>query len=142
MKIEINRLNDAVHLQAVNEDGNTISMDGAPTIGGINAGFRPMQLLLAGLGGCSSVDLIDILKKQRQDLRDIKITIDGDREKQAAPALFTDIRMHFRLYGSLDKQKVERALDLSVNKYCSVGKILEKTARISYTYEIIDNQDI
>jgi putative redox protein len=140
MRIEINRLNDAVHFEAVNETGNSISMDGAPQMGGTNSGFRPMQMLLAGLGGCSAIDFVDILKKQRQDLRDVKIIIDGEREDKPAPAVFTTIHMHYKLYGNLDPAKVERALNLSITKYCSVGVIFEKTAKITYSYEII-NQD-
>jgi putative redox protein len=136
MRIELNRVNDAVHLEAVNEDGNVVSIDGSPAVGGTKSGFRPMQMLLAGLGGCSAIDFIDILKKQRQDLRDIRIIIDAQREDKPAPSVFTSIHMHFKLQGTLDVRKVERALDLSVEKYCSVGKILEKTARITYSYEI------
>jgi putative redox protein len=140
MRIEINRLNHAVHLEALNEDGNTVSMDGAPQMGGTKSGFRPMQMLLAGLGGCSAIDFIDILKKQRQDLQDFRIIIDGDREHKPAPSVFTSVHMHFKLQGNLDPLKVERALDLSINKYCSVGKMLEKTARITYSYEIAGEQ--
>lgn len=136
MKIFITRKNDAVHLEARNEDGATLSMDGSPAVGGVNAGFRPMQTLLAGLGGCSGIDVVDILKKQRQELLDFNIEIDAQREDQPPPSVFTNIHLHFRLSGNLDESKVKRAIDLSMTKYCSVARILEKSAQITYSFEI------
>jgi uncharacterized OsmC-like protein len=134
--ITLERQNQAVHLQALNEDGARIDIDGAPEIGGENKGLRPMQLLLAGLGSCSTMDIISILNKQKQDLADIRILIDGKREKGKTPSLFEDIHVHYILTGNLDEKKVKRAIDLSMNTYCSVKKIMEKTARITYSYEI------
>lgn len=138
MKIKIKRLNDAVNMEAVNEDGNTITMDGSPAVGGINGGMRPMQLMLAGIGGCSAIDIVSILKKQKQDLKDISITVDGEREEGVAPALFTKIHVHYVLTGDLDENKVKRAVSLSMDKYCSVTRILEKTAQINYSFEIVN----
>ena len=136
MRITLERQNKAVHLQAVNQDGARIDIDGAPDIGGKNKGLRPMQLLLAGLGSCSTMDIVSILKKQKQDLHDIRVLIDGEREKEKTPSLFEEIHVHFILTGNLDEKKVKRAVDLSMNTYCSVSKIIEKTARITYSYEI------
>ncbi len=138
MKITLKRLDDMYHLQAINEDGRTIETDGAPAIGGSNKGFRPMQLLLAAAGSCSSIDLISILKKQKQDLRDISIEVTAEREKDKTPAIFTEVHLHYILTGNLDEDKVKRAVDLSVQKYCSVVKILEATAQVTYTYEIVN----
>src|SRR3954463_11902467 len=118
--IELNRLNDAFHFEASNEQGNKVHIDASPDIGGMNQGMRPMQMLLAAMGGCSTIDIISILKKQKQDLKDIKITITGDREKEAVPSLFTEVHAHFKLYGNLDEDKVKKAVSLSVDKYCSV----------------------
>jgi putative redox protein len=137
VKIEINRLNDGFHLEARNENGNVAHIDASPEIGGTNKGMRPMQLLLAAMGGCSSIDIINILKKQRQDLKDIKITVTGEREKDATPSLYTEVHAHFKLYGDLDEDKVQKAVALSVEKYCSVAKTLEKTAQVTYSFEII-----
>jgi len=138
IKIELNRLNDAFHMEAVNDHGNTVQMDGSPEIGGSNLGFRPMQMLLAGMAGCSAIDVISILKKQRQDLKDIKVTITGEREKDVVPSLYTEIHAHFRLFGKLDPYKAEKAVNLSIEKYCSVSKTLEKSARITYSIDVID----
>lgn len=139
MKIELNRLNDGFWMEAVNEGGNKIQMDASPEVGGSNQGMRPMQLLIAAMGGCSSIDVISILKKQKQDLKDIKITVTAEREKDAVPSLFTEVHAHFKLYGQLDEDKVKKAVSLSVDKYCSVAKTLEKTARITYSYEIVNS---
>lgn len=137
MKIELNRLNDAFHMEAVNEQGKTVHIDASPDIGGTNQGMRPMQLLLAAFGGCSSIDIINILKKQKQPLKDLKVTITGEREKDVVPSLFTEVHAHFKFYGELDKEKVQRAVSLGVEKYCSVAKTLEYKAKITYSFEII-----
>lgn len=138
MEIKINRLNDAYHMQATNEDGRSVSLDSSPNAGGQNLGMRPMQLLLAGIGGCSGIDVINILKKQKQPLEDIQITVNAEREQDKIPSLFEKIHITFTLKGKLDENKVRRAVELSLEQYCSVAKILEKTAQISYSYEIKD----
>ncbi len=137
MQIKLKRIDDAYHMRAVNEDGNAIDTDGSLKIGGNNKGMRPMQLLLAAVGSCSAIDIVTFLKKQRQDLQDFRISVGGAREKDAVPALYTDIHLHFELTGDLSVKKVERALSLSMEKYCSVAKTLEKTANITYDYKII-----
>ena len=136
MKIEIQRLDDAYHLRATNEDGNSVETDGALYIGGSGKGMRPMEMLLSSLGSCSSIDVIQFLKKQRQDLKDIRVTLTGEREADQTPALFTNIHVHFDLFGDLEESKVERAVSLSMEKYCSVARILEKTAKITWDYII------
>jgi putative redox protein len=137
IRIELKRLNDAFHFEAANENGNRVHIDASPDIGGTNQGMRPMQMLLAAMGGCSSIDIVNILKKQKQDLKDIQVTITGEREKDAVPSLFTEVHAHFKLFGKLDKDKAEKAVTLSVDKYCSVAKTLEKTAKVTYSFEII-----
>lgn len=137
VKIELNRLNDAFHMEAINEQGSRLQMDASTEVGGNNLGMRPMQLLLAAMGGCSAIDVISILKKQRQPLQDIKVTVTGEREKDATPSLYTEVHAHFKLFGDLDKDKVEKAVNLSVEKYCSVSKTLEIKAKITYSVEII-----
>jgi len=137
MKIEIKRRNDLFHMEAENETGNVVQMDASPEIGGLNMGMRPMQLLLAALGGCGSIDIISILRKQKEPLDDIRITVTGEREAGAIPALFTDAHVHIQLFGNIDLAKAERAVNLSMEKYCSVAKTMEKTAKITHSFEII-----
>lgn len=138
IKIELNRLNDAFHFSASNDNGNTVHLDASPDIGGTNQGMRPMQMLLAAMGGCSAIDVINILRKQRQELKDLKITVTGEREKDAVPALYETVHAHFRFFGNLDPDKVEKAINLSIEKYCSVSRTLEKAgAKITHSFEII-----
>lgn len=137
MKITLKRLNDNYYMEAENEDGNTIRMDGSPAIGGENLGARPMQVLLMSLAGCSSIDVISILKKMKQEVTDYHVEVDAEREADVVPSLFTNIHLKYTLKGqNLEESKVRRAIELSADKYCSVSKILEPTARITWSYEI------
>ncbi len=137
MKVILKRVNQATHLEAENEHGARISIDGAPEIGGKNLGFRPMQLLLAGIGSCSAMDIISILQKQKQVIEGLEVEVDGEREKDKVPSLFNKIHVHFKVRGHLEESKVKRAIDLSMGTYCSVAKTLEKTTLISYSFEVI-----
>lgn len=137
MTIELKRIDDAYLMEATNENGNTMRTDGSPAIGGGNQAMRPMQLMLVGLGGCSSIDIIMLMKKMRQPLEDIQIKVEGEREEGKTPALFTTINVHFTLKGDLDVEKTEKIIAMSMEKYCSVAKIIEKTAKITSSYEII-----
>ncbi len=136
MKIHLHRLDDAFHLLATNEAGNEVHLDVTEEEGGAGQGTGPMQSVIMALGGCSSIDIISILKKQRQDLRDFDVDIAYERATDQVPALFTRIHAHYVLTGDLDPAKVLRAIDLSLNKYCSVAKILEKTVPITASFSI------
>jgi putative redox protein len=138
IKVEINRIDQDFHMEAVNEAGNKIYMDAGHGDGGHELAFRPMQLLLAAFGGCSAIDLIGILRKQREPLQDLKIIVTGERKVGVVPSLYTEVHAHFRLFGNINKEKAERAVQLSVDKYCSVAKTLEKTSKVSYSFEIIN----
>ncbi len=138
MQVRLKRVNDGVLMRAENDAGNTILIDGDESVGGVGGGFRPMQLLLAGIAGCSVIDLIGILVKQRQRIDDLEIVVDGTRAEGVVPAPFTDIHLHYILTGRLDRPRVERALYLAVEKYCSVGAMLGKSATVGYDYEIRD----
>jgi putative redox protein len=138
MKISLTRQNDNYHMRAENESGNTIEMDGSPKIGGENLGARPMEVLLMSLAGCSSIDVISILKKMKQEVKSYNVEVEADRDADKIPSLFTDIHLKYIVEGeNLDASKVERAIQLSAEKYCSVSKILEPTAKISWSYEIV-----
>jgi putative redox protein len=132
MKIRIDRLNDDFHMEATNEEGNTLSMDASPAIGGQHKGMRPTELLLAGVGGCSSIDVLLILKKQKQNVRKFQVEVEGEKEKVEEYSLFRDIVLHFIIDGDVDPVKAEKAIQLSLDRYCSVSKTLEPTAKISY----------
>lgn len=105
MKIHIKRINEDFQMEAVNEEGNTIMMDGSPSIGGANLGMRPMQLLLAAIGGCSAIDVIHILKKQRQDITSFSVEVDGMSEPVEDYSLYRNITVLFRIKGNVDVKK-------------------------------------
>ncbi|GJM33318.1 MAG: hypothetical protein DHS20C18_23190 [Saprospiraceae bacterium] len=140
MKIDLHRIDDAFHMQAINEDGLTAEIDGSPTIGGGNKALRPMQMLLASVGGCSSIDVIHLLRKQRQEIKDIKISVEGTRVENKIPAVFKKIHLHYQLFGDLDDQKVERACRLSMEKLCSVSIMLKPSVEITWSYEVVRNE--
>ena len=136
MHIELNRADKDFHFEAVGNSPVKVNIDGAEQIGGHNSGARPMELLLMGLGGCSAIDIVSILRKQKIEIDKFKISIDAEREKDATPSIFTDINIHFRLTGDLDKEKVERAVSLSMEKYCSAAAVIGKTAKINYSVSV------
>ena len=139
MRIELKRLDGDFHFEAKSETGNIAEMDGSENIGGQNKGVRPMQMLIMGLGGCSAIDVILILKKQKQQVDDFAISIDAERETGKEPALWKDVVLHFKLKGKIDKEKAQRAVALSVEKYCSVSKTLE-LAGAKITYKVSVNE--
>jgi len=119
--------------------GHSIVMDGAPEAGGRNLGVRPMELLLLGLGGCSAFDVVLILKRGRQDVLDCVVELDAQRAPED-PKVFTRIVMRYIVTGrNLDRRKVERAVRLSDEKYCSASAMLAKTAKIEHEIEIVES---
>ena len=136
MKIEIDRVNDAFHMQAVGKTGVPINIDASPDIGGVDAGDRPMELLLMSLGSCSAVDVLLILKKQRQTVDDIKISIEAERVKDQLPSVFKFINVCFKITGDVDENKLKRAIELSRDKYCSVSAMLHHAVEINYNYQL------
>ena len=139
MKIELERVDDAFHMQGKGMSPVVVHIDAAEAIGGKNAGARPMELLLMGLGGCTSIDLILILKKQRQPLHDLKIEVTGEREQIEGTEMkpFKKINIHYTCFGPLDPAKVEKAIALSMEKYCSATAQLRPSAEITHSFEIV-----
>ena len=118
--------------------GHSIVMDGPEAAGGHGTGMRPMELLLIGMGGCTAFDVIEILEKSRQDIRDVVIELDGQRSDEA-PKVYTNIHVHYKITGKNVKANfVERAINLSTEKYCSASIMMGKTATITHDFEIID----
>ena len=136
MKITLHRLDDAFHFLATNDAGNEVHLDVSPEEGGTGQGAGPMQAVIMALGGCSGIDIVSILKKGRQDLQDFDVEIEYERAEGEVPALFTRIHAHYILTGNVNPEKARRAVDLSINKYCSVAKILEKTATITASFSV------
>ena len=137
MKLSVRWL-DNVSFIAQTESNHAIVMDGAPEGGGRNLGPRPMETVLAGTGGCTAYDVVTILRKARQPVRECVVEIEADRADQE-PKVFTRIHFHFVVTGkALKPQQVERAVHLSAEKYCSASIMLGKTAAITHDFEVRD----
>ncbi|MGB1310704.1 MAG: OsmC family protein [Leucothrix sp.] len=127
------------HMSFVGESGSghSVVMDGAPESGGRDLGVRPMEMLLLGLGGCASFDVVMILQKARQSITNCEVEVTAERA-DSEPKVFTKIHLHFIVEGdNLSDAKVARAVSLSAEKYCSASKMLEKTAEITHDFKVI-----
>jgi putative redox protein len=118
--------------------GHSVVMDGPEAYGGHGTGIRPMEMLLLGLGGCASFDVVEISRKARQDIIDCVATIESERSEDI-PMVFTKIAIHFVITGrDLKENQIQKAIQLSADRYCSASAMLAKTADITYDYEIIN----
>lgn len=127
-------------LQFVGEasSGHAIVMDGDASVGGSNTGVRPTELLLIGLGGCSGMDIVSILKKKREDIRNVDVIVKGEKAENY-PKKFTEITIEFVVTGrNVSEDAVKKAVELSMEKYCSVKATLEGSARINFSYKILE----
>ena len=126
VKVELERVNSSSAFEARDAEGHVVKIDTSPEKGGENYGVRPMQLLLMGLGGCSGIDILSILKKQRQEVRHFRMRIEADRESGKEVTLWTDITLVFEFEGNVDRTRAEKACALSMDKYCSVAETLRR----------------
>jgi putative redox protein len=127
VEINLHRKEGDFGFEATDANGHVVRLDTSDETGGVNFGVRPMQMLLMGLGGCSAIDIVMILKKQRQTIEDFSIKITGQREPGKEPSLWETVKITFFLKGTIDKEKAERACQLSMDKYCSVAATLMKS---------------
>jgi len=132
MKITLERKNDNYHFELKNERGHIVHVDSRPEYGGDNMGPSPMELVLMGVAGCSSIDMVSILKKQRQEITSYKAEVEGTRVQVDEANPFKEITVVFFLEGKIDHEKAQRAAELSFEKYCSVSKTLEPNVTITY----------
>ena len=123
--------------EGLSGSGHRVTMDVAPEVGGRNLGLRPMEMVLLGLGGCTAIDVLHMLRKGRQPITDMRVELDAERADDV-PKVFTRIHLHFVLTGAgLDPHKIERAINLSASKYCSASMMLNKTAEMTHDFEIV-----
>lgn len=132
MNVSLTRRNEDLRFESQNANGQTAVIDG----GADPQGMRPMELLLSALASCSAFDLEHILRKQRQPVEDVRIEVEGTRPDEGFPKPFEAIHMHFMVRGDLDEEKVQRAVALSVEKYCSVGATLRPETVVTYSVTI------
>ena len=137
MNLSVNWV-DGMLMVGKSHSGHSITMDGPIEIGGENLGVRPMEMLLLGVAGCTMIDVVTTLKKMRQDLSHCETKISAERAKEH-PKVFTDIHIHFIVKGKdLDSKKVDKAITLSAEKYCSASIMLGKTAKITHDFEVTE----
>ena len=132
------KLIEGVSFVGQSESGHSVVMDGSPDAGGRNLGVRPMEMLLLGMGGCSSFDVVYILRKSRQQVTDCVADLTAERA-DTDPKVFTRIHVHFTVTGKeLDSKRVEQAVKLSAEKYCSASIMLGKVAVVTHDFEVIE----
>jgi len=132
MKVTLNRVNDAFHFKLKNERGHVVDVDSRAEFGGSDLGASPMELVLMGVAGCSAIDMISILKKQRQEITSFNAEVEGERVQVGEATPFKNIYLVFSLEGDIKEDKAAKAAQLSFDKYCSVSKTVEPTATIHY----------
>ncbi len=133
--IELSRVQLDYGFEATDANGHVVKIDTSEESGGNNYGVRPMQMLLMAVAGCSAIDVISILKKQKQNITDYKMVVRGEREQGVEPSLWKEVEIEFHIYGEVDETKAQRAADLSISKYCSVAATL-KAAGANIEYKV------
>jgi putative redox protein len=133
------RLVEGSQFAAEAGSGHSVTMDASVEHGGADLGFRPMELLLVGLAGCTAMDVISILRKKRQDVRDYVVVVHGTRA-ETHPMVFTEITVEHRVFGhEVDPEAVRRAIELSESRYCGAGAMLRQTAKLTHTFRILED---
>jgi putative redox protein len=135
IEVNLKRVQGDFGMEGTDANGHTVRMDTSNETGGENFGVRPMQMLLMGLGGCSAIDIVMILKKQRQEVKDFSMKISGEREPGKEPSLWEEVKIIFTLTGNIDEEKAARACELSMHKYCSVAETLRRSGT-NLTWEV------
>lgn len=132
MKVTLETAGNLNRYSTKNEAGHEVLLGNDGTTAG------PMQAVLMALAGCSTIDIVMILEKMRQELKDIKVEVDGTRREEI-PRIYTDIHLHYKLYGDIKENKAARAIELSTSKYCSVSKMIDTVANVTTSFEIISD---
>lgn len=132
MKVALERINQDYLFKVANSNGHSVLLDNKSKKEGEVAGISPMELLLMGLAGCSSIDVVAILNKQKLNPTSLKMEVEGERNETEIPSLFNKINVKVIVDGEISPEKIRRAVQLSFDKYCSVSKTLEHTAEINY----------
>lgn len=135
-KITLNRIDDHMNFEAVGANGKKVLFDAGPNIGGKNNGVSPMDSLLMAAAACSSIDVVMILKKMKQEIEDYKVEVEAERIPDGEATKYKTIHLHFVLTGKIKEKKLEQAIQMSLDKYCSVSKILACSANITSSFAL------
>ena len=137
MKITLKRDNNAVRFEATNERGHTVFIEGGLSVGGEDKAPSPTEYLLISQAACTAIDVVELLKKMRQPLEHLEIETEGQRAEDQVPRIFTNIHLHYKLYGEIKRLKADKAISMSIEKYCTVSKMIDQVAKITYSFEIL-----
>jgi putative redox protein len=141
MKIHLKRVNDAVRFEASNARGHTLLVEGSANIGGEDLAPSPTELLLTSHAACTAIDVVELLRKMRQKLTHIELETEGIRAQDQVPKIFTHIHLHYILYGQIHAAKAEKAISMSIEKYCTVSKMIDQVAKITHSFAIFSTVD-
>ena len=137
MKIHLKRVNNTVRFEATNTRGHKVLIEGSKNIGGEDIAPSPTEYLVMAHAACTAIDIVELLKKMRQKLQHLEIESTSERAQDMVPKLFTHIHLHYIVYGDVDPSKAEKAISMSIDKYCTVSKMIDSIARITHSFEII-----
>jgi len=137
MKIHLKRVNDAVRFEATNARGHSVLIEGSKNIGGEDVAPSPTELLVMSQAACTAIDIVELLKKMRQPLNHLEIDSEAERAQDMVPKLINHIHLHYKIYGAVDPVKAEKAISMSIDKYCTVSKMIDGIAKITHSFEII-----
>jgi len=137
MKIHLKRVNDSVRFEATNARGHKVLLEGSKNIGGEDIAPSPTEYLVMAQAACTAIDIVELLKKMRQNLQHLEIESTSERAQDMVPRLFTHIHLHYLIYGDVDPSKAEKAISMSIDKYCTVSKMIDSIAKITHSFEII-----
>ena len=141
MKITLKRIDNAVLFEASNERGHKVLVEGDHSVGGQDRAPYPTEYLMISQAACTAVDVVELLKKMRQPLSHLEIEAEGKRAQNQVPKIFTGIHLHYKIYGNVSYAKAEKAIQMSIEKYCTVSKMIDQIAAITFSLEIIPTGD-
>jgi putative redox protein len=139
MKIHLKRVNDKVRFEATNARGHSVLIEGSRNIGGEDVAPSPTELLVMSQAACTAIDIVELLKKMRQPLTHLEIDSEAERAQDMVPKLIKHIHLHYKVYGDVDPAKAEKAISMSIDKYCTVSKMIDGIAKITHSFEIISS---
>jgi putative redox protein len=137
MRIKLKLLDAGVLFEAETARGHRVRVEGARELGGTDSAPSPMEYLLISQMGCTAIDITEMLRKMRQPLVHLAMDAEAQRAEDQVPRVFNHIHLHYVLYGAVSPEKAARAIDMSVNRYCTVSKMIDRVARITTSFEIL-----
>ena len=142
MKIHLKRINETVLFEACNARGHTVRIEGSRSIGGTDSAPSPTEFLIMSHASCTAIDVIELLKKMRQPLIHLEIEAEAQRAENEVPHVFRTIHLHYKIYGEVADEKAGKAISMSIEKYCTVSKMIDHVAKITHSYEILKAENL